>query len=83
MKFNWAYPIAHFEEGKWYESRNPSLPCMKVIKRTDKAVTMSDETHIYKMKIRKAWNDIEYVFHYTSSKENAYYATLEIKKEDD
>ena len=80
MNFPWAYPVAHFEEGKCYESCDPNRLPMKVIKRCNKTIVVAIGNYVYRMKIRKAWNDIEYAFYYMSSKEEAYWATLKVKE---
>ena len=81
MKFAWAYPPAKFEEGKWYGSRNDRFRPMKVVKRNEKTIVMSDGRNTYRMKIRKGWNEHEYAFYYMWSEEDAYWATLASTRE--
>lgn len=77
MKFDFAYPISHFEEGEWYQSLYEQLPSIKIVKRCDKTIIATqDGNRYFRMRIRKGWNDCEYAFPYTSSKDKAYWATL-------
>ena len=80
MNFPWAYTPSLFKEGEWYESCNEFLPAVKIIKRCNKTIVVSDGIHSWRMRTRKGWNDCEYAFHYTSSKSNAYWATLKTIK---